>query len=124
MIKLYATEDQEQSTFVNWLLLHPKLKRSVVCIGNEGKRSLRQGALMKRKGLRKGASDLFIAYPTSLYSGLWIEMKAIDPRTGKYRKPTKEQLEFLEDMRQLGYDGHVANGADHAIMITSIYLNS
>lgn len=122
MRNLYPTEEQEQKAFVDWCLLHPLLKRCVICIGNEGKRSPRQGYAMKRKGMRKGASDLLIAYPTKTHAGLWVEMKAIDPRTGKYRKPTKEQIEFINDMKELGYDGCVANGADDAINITKNYL--
>lgn len=122
MSNLYATEEQEQTAFVAWLRCHPKLKKCVVLIGNEGKRSWRLGQSMKRKGMRKGASDLFIAYPTKKYHGLWIEMKAVNPKSGHYRKATIEQIQFLQDMIERGYQGHVANGCEHAIELTQKYL--
>lgn len=121
---MYASEAQEQATFVAWLKRHPTLNKSIVLIGNEGKRSWRMGKSMQRKGLRKGASDLFIAYPTKKHAGLWIEMKAVNPQTGKYRKATTEQLQFLSEMKELGYDGYVANGCQHAIEIAERYLVS
>lgn len=59
-----------------------------VHIANEGKRSARNGAALKRMGLRKGFPDLFFPYARGGYHGLFIELKA----TVKNR-PTAAQVE-------------------------------
>lgn len=60
----------------------------VVHIPNEGKRSERYGAELKRLGMRKGFPDLFIPQSKKGYHGLFIELKR-----DITRKPTKDQLE-------------------------------
>lgn len=66
-------------------------------IANERKTSLRYGAILKAMGVMAGASDLFLAYPSKVYHGYWIELKA----PGK--QPSDKQLEFLHKMRRAGY---------------------
>lgn len=117
-------EQLEQTKLFEWLKLNPKTKHCCFSIPNDGVRSPRLGALMKRLGLKPGVSDLFIAFPNKYYHGLFIELKAIDQKTGKYRKPTASQIEFLLEMNKMGYLSVVSNGADEAIKIVEHYLNN
>ena len=120
MTKIYPTEDQIQIALIDWMKIN---KIPVIAIQNEGKRSYSYSRLLKKKGQRKGASDLFIPVPNIIGHGLFVELKAINPLTGNYRKPTSEQLVFIEDMIKLGYSAHVANGFDEALEIIRNYLS-
>jgi len=48
-------------------------------------------------GVKKGVSDLFLAYPVGQYSGFWLELKA----PGK--KPNSAQMDWLKLMESVGY---------------------
>ena len=82
----------------------------IVHIPNEGKRSVRYGAELKRLGMRKGFPDLFIPKACKGYHGLFIELK-VDIT----RKPTKEQLQWISKLNAEGYYATVCYGADSAI---------
>ena len=56
----------------------------------------------KRAGLTPGVFDIFLPYPTELYAGLWIEMKA-----GK-NTLTPEQKQFNEAIFLLRYQTVIA----------------
>jgi len=114
-------ESLEQIKLFDWIRLNPKIKRCSFAIPNDGKRTPVMGSIMKRMGMMPGVSDLFIAYPNGIYNGFFIEMKAKD-KTGSYRKPTELQLEFLMEMKKMGYKTMVCNGADHAITAIGEYL--
>ena len=90
----YPTEFQEQSALVKW----SRTKNlPLMAIPNGGARSLWEGQRKRAEGLLIGASDLFLAMPSKGLSGFWIEMKA------RKRKPTYEQIAFMEQMRKNGY---------------------
>ena len=111
------TESNEQIAAMDWLRLqHPKIAEHTMHIGNERKSSQFAGFIMKRMGVLKGASDLFMAWPSQGYHGMFIEIKSI---TGK---PTKEQLSFLERMSDVGYRTEVCYGADEVISAMKEYL--
>ncbi|MBP9988042.1 MAG: VRR-NUC domain-containing protein, partial [Ruminococcus sp.] len=63
-------------------------------VPNEGKRSVANGASLKRQGLKKGVPDIFILAPKGKYHGMAIEMKKIG------QKPTKEQKQFLAELEK------------------------
>lgn len=117
-------EQLEQIKLFEWLKLNSKTKNCCFAIPNDGARLPRLGALMKRLGLKPGVSDIFIARPNNHCHGLFIELKAKDSKTGKYRKPSETQIEFLLEMNKMGYLCIVANGADEAIEIVEQYLNN
>ncbi len=96
----------------------PLLKEVILHIANEGKRTKIGGFLLKLMGLRRGVSDFFIPIPHNGYHGLWIELKTMDEK----KKPTKEQKEWLEKMKSLGYAGFIAHGWVNASAIISSYL--
>jgi hypothetical protein len=115
-------ETQEQIKLFQWIKLHPKIKKYSFYIPNDGKRSKIMGNIMKRMGLLPGVSDVFIAYPSGIYHGLFIEIKAKDSVTGEYRKPTPAQNEFIANMNLMGYKALVCNGSDDAIVVIEKYL--
>src|SRR5690606_26352879 len=86
-------------------------------IGNERKASYYAGYIMKRMGVLKGASDLFMAWPNGGFHGLFIEVKS---KTGR---PTPEQQAFLERMKAVGYKAVVCYGAEEVINTMKEYLS-
>jgi len=103
-------EDFEQIALVDWIQFKPKIKDYLIAIRNEGKRSKIEGHQAKLMGLRPGASDLFLAYPSNGKPGLWIELK-VPARNGKPAgKPSSEQLLFLEQMSLVGYATKICYG--------------
>lgn len=98
---------------------HPylaKYKKLILHFANEGKRSKRYGALMKALGMRKGASDLFIAVPRHGFGGAWIELKSADG----YLSP--EQKDFLQDMKEQNFFTQVCWSIKEAIDAVEWYL--
>lgn len=113
------SETQEQIAFINWVALqHPKLLKYMIHIPNQRKCSKIYGSLLKKMGLRPGASDLFFAYPTKKYHGLFIEMK-----TDK-GFPTKLQIDFLKTMNEVGYYSVICHGWEEAKLILTSYLKA
>ena len=111
------TESNEQIAAMDWLRLqHPKIAEHTMHIGNERKASHFAGYIMKRMGTLKGASDLFCAWPSGGYYGLFIEVKS------KIGKPTPDQRAFIERMNSVGYYATVCYGADEVIRCMKWYI--
>lgn len=114
----------EQVALVAWVKHHHQLKRYILKNDNEGKRTTAQGNQAKRLGLRPGASDLFIAWPTRTFHGLWLEVK----RNKKYSLSERStetwlaQESFIEDMKSVGFDGHFCYGWMDGKRIIENYL--
>ncbi len=85
-------------------------------IGNERKASYFAGFIMKKMGVLKGASDLFMAWPNQGFHGLFIEVKS------KIGKPTPEQKAFIQRMRDAGYKAEICYGAEEVINTMQEYL--
>jgi len=112
------TESNEQIVAMDWLRAqHPQIALHTLHIGNERKASYYAGYIMKRMGVLKGASDLFMAWPKGDYHGLFIEVKS---KTGK---PSAEQKAFLQRMRDVGYRAEICYGADEVINTIKDYLS-
>lgn len=85
-------------------------------IANERTCTPQHGAILKRMGVLKGVSDVFIPRANKTCHGLWIELKV-----GK-NKPSPTQLEFGNEMLEEGYGFYVAYSSEEAIlMIKSFY---
>jgi len=99
------SENQEQRALVKWLSMHPVLKDYYLKNNNEGKRTEAQGWNLKLMGLRSGVSDLFIAYPTNRYHGLWLEVKRniIYSPSQKKNDTWIAQQEWIDRMNDIGY---------------------
>lgn len=114
-------ETQEQIQLMIWCQyqknIYPELDL-IFHIVNEGKRSVRAGAELKRMGMKKGVPDICLPVPRGLYHGLWIELKS-----DKTKKASKEQKEWLIKLTEQGYKAVLAYGADDAVKIIKEYLN-
>lgn len=109
-------EDSIMTVIFDWIRLH-KLDGFIWHVANERKCSLRQGALLKRMGVKAGVSDIFVAKASRSFHGMFLEVKT------KKGKATPSQKKFIEDMRMEGYEAVIAYGADEAIGWIQAYLN-
>lgn len=100
---------------MQYVRMHDLLSKLVLHFPNEGRRTLSHGALLKKMGMRKGVSDLLIAYPRHGYHGAWIELKTLKG------KPTPEQKIFLDDMEAQGYYTKITYGLDDALKTIEDY---
>ncbi len=111
------SESNEQIAAMDWLRAqHPKIAECTMHIGNERKSSYYAGYIMKRMGVLKGASDLFLAWPKGGYHGLFIEVKSM------VGKPTPEQKSFIQRMNALGYRALLCYGAEEVINAMKEYI--
>ena len=112
-------ERDEQKALFEWarwqIGKYPELEY-MFHIPNEGKRSARAGADLKRQGLKSGVPDIFLPVPRGEYHGLFIELKY-----GK-NKATKVQALWLDRLKSLGYQAVVSNGWENAARIIISYL--
>ena len=116
----HQAELEEQAALIEWadktVIDGVRVGDYLLHIPNEGKRGPKAARDAKRLGMKKGVHDLFLALPCSGYSGLWIEMKAIDGRA------TSAQLEWQELMRSAGYRAEICYGFDTARSEIESYL--
>ena len=109
------TEYQIHAAFVEYVKTK-HLADYLIHIPNEGRRSWREGKKQKALGLMKGASDLFLAVPTTRHHGMWHEIKSAK------RKETTEQIEFGARMKLKGYEYKCSHSIDEAIANHEEYL--
>ena len=113
------TESQEQAVLIEWWGHYARSKgiderllmsipNGAVLAGDSRRRAIQMNNL-KRAGLRVGAPDLFLAYPTKLSHGMFLEMKR------KGEKGTPDQIDFGMMLRSMGYDSLICLGADEAM---------
>ncbi len=114
------TEDTEQMKIINFcniMSAYVPEYEMIYHIPNEGKR--KNGAKLKRIGLRKGIPDLCLPVPKMGFNGLYIELKK-----DTSKKASKEQKEWLFKLEQQGYATSLCFGADEAINLITAYMNS
>ena len=85
---------------------------------NGGKRNALEGAKFKRMGVLAGVPDVLIFNNNYSYNGLAIELKI------KPNKPTKNQLEVMEQFRKVGYQVEVCYDFDSCKKIIDFYFKS
>ena len=110
-------ESQIQQSIFEWAAHDPICKDYLFAIPNGGSRNVIEARNLKRQGLRKGVSDMMLAYPTKDAHGLWIELKR-----DRKSKLTCEQTNWLERMNGVGYLAKVAYGFDESLDIIRNYL--
>lgn len=113
------TEDTEQMQIINYcnsMSAYVPEYAMIYHIPNEGKR--KNGAKLKRIGLRKGIPDLCLPVPKIGFHGLYIELKKM------HLKASKEQKEWLFKLEQQGYAVSICFGANEAINLITAYMNS
>lgn len=109
------SEETIHKTVMEWVRLHPVLKRLVIHFPNEGRRTARFGKLLKDMGMRAGVADLFIGMGRHGFHGAWIELKS----ESGYISPA--QKEFLDDMSQQNYFTGISWSIDEAIKLIDWY---
>lgn len=109
------SEESIQKAVMQWVRLDPVLRRCVIHIPNEGKRTSHYGTSLKEMGMRAGVPDLFIAMPRHNYNGAWIELKS------KNGILNDSQLEFLHDMRYQNYFADTCRSIEEAIATIKWY---
>jgi hypothetical protein len=110
-------EQQLQINIVNWFNFQfPELEPDFHHFANERKCSWQEGRTLKRMGVKRGVADLFLAYPTDDYAGLWIELKV-----GR-NQVSKEQREFGDRKMSRGYQFFIVRSLDEAKGILLHYL--
>jgi len=128
------TEAQIQKTLIERCSYHPILSRFLIRIKNESNKhskrvTLKDGKVKyvnfeaindKKMGVKKGVSDLFLAYPSGGFHGMWIELKRSRLLSGAL---TKEQREWQSAMRELGYKAIVCHREQDAYDELIAYLN-
>ena len=119
------TEAQIEASANEWLRLqYAHVHKCLIKIMNEGKRSVAGHIQAKKQGLHKGASDLFIAYPSKNYHGLFIEIKkdGYVPSGKVQLKHYQNQIDFIKHMRSQGYAAEMCVGLDEIIAVINDYL--
>lgn len=117
---LVPTEAQECALFIAKARYHPILSKHLIHNANGGSRHILEAVNLRRQGVKKGVSDYFLAYPMNGHHGLWIEMKRADKSRSVV---SREQKDWIELMRSVNYQAHVAYGANMAWEICINYLN-
>ena len=85
-----------QCQLFDWIRSRPDIAPFAFHIANERKASPVEGRLLKRMGVRSGASDVFIGIPKGQWNGLFLELKAGNG------VPTENQERFMIDMASQG----------------------
>ena len=113
-------EDAEQMALFRWAAYSrgrwPELDL-MFHIPNGGKRSKAEAARFKELGVKAGVSDVFLPVARSGCHGLWIEMKRL--HSGK---PSKDQLDWIENMIKQGYAATVCHGWEQAKDVIEKYM--
>lgn len=109
------SESSIQKSVMEWVNLHPVIKKFIIHIPNEGKRTARYGKSLKDMGMRAGVSDLFIAMMRHGYGGAWIELKSVNGVLSDYQK------KFLNNMAEQNYFTKTCYSIEEAIEIIKWY---
>ena len=112
-IEIIPTETQEQITVASWLRVNNILFYHVP---NEAKRSIGLARIEIAMGLQSGVPDICIPIARKGFHGLYIEMKSLKG------KATENQLKWLKNLKEQGYQCYVCKGADIAIKAIQDYL--
>lgn len=111
-----ALEDIELIKIMDFCRYH-KLDDFIWHCANERTCSPQAGALLKRKGVLAGVSDLIVMRPMQGFPGLFIELKVAGG------KLSPAQTKFLKTMESNGYMARVCWSAQEAIDLLIQYLN-
>ena len=117
-MKLKA-EDVLQINIVNWFRYnYPDYAFDLIHIANQRTCSVQEGRILKRMGVTRGVSDLFLSVPNDSYYGLWLELKTHQGVV------SKEQKEFMDLKMKRGYLAMVVRSEEEAKEILENYLKT
>jgi hypothetical protein len=104
-----------QQSCVRWFRLqYPG--HILLAIPNGGRRGKVEAAIMKGEGVLSGAADLFLALPSGVHHGLFIEMKTAAGR----QSPAQRDFEKRVIMRGYGYV--ICRSVDEFVQTVNDYL--
>lgn len=125
-MSLPISEDDLQIAVVDYCRARKGGREKVMHIANQGSDRRYAGRRVKlaRMGLVSGASDLFFPCPLAyqhggvmtVRCGFWLELKA------KGKRPTDEQLSFLEGKAADGYCTGWADNYEDAVAMIDAYF--
>lgn len=106
--KAAPSEHDLQVSCVNeFRWLNPRLRDLLIAIPNGGKRNYTVAAKLKAEGVVSGVPDLFFAYPSGQWHGLFVEMK-----NGKAGVVSEHQKRMMMILTQHGYKCVVCHTRD------------
>ena len=118
------TEHQEQVKVIQWwrfaCLVYHIPEYALFAVPNGGSRDVITASLLKAEGVRRGALDLILAYPTKASHGLFLEMKR---QNGSPSDVKQEQRDYIEYLQSVGYAASVHWSGDSAIEAIKAYLS-
>lgn len=118
-MNITESEDQAQRLIFDWARWqrgkYPQLK-AMYHAANEGKRSARAGAELKRQGMKPGVSDICLPYASGKYNNLYVELKVGNG------KASDNQLKFVDMINSIGGKAVVVYGSEAAIELITAYL--
>lgn len=109
-------ERDEQKAIFDYARMRKDLKW-LFAIPNGGKRELKEAMSLKAQGVKAGVPDMFLPLAKHGYHGLFIELKVGNNTT------SKQQDEFIKDVRLNDYKCEVCYGAKEAIKVLEEYIN-
>ena len=113
----FGPESEIQICFIKWLRLTNKAVGSVTfSVPNGALRSLAEGKRQKDMGLTAGIPDIFIAYPSGKFHGMFIEFKA------GVNTLTPNQKTMIELLKAQNYHCVVCYEVDKAMQEVANYL--
>ena len=116
-MKRNEQEHKLQVACVRWFRLqHSAMADMLFAIPNGGQRNVIVATKLKAEGVTAGVPDLFLAVPSFIYSGMFIELK-IAPN-----KPTPSQRQMIERLNDYGYFAIVCYSLDEFIEDVTDYL--
>lgn len=115
----HRTEYGEQAAVFHWAarneIVHPELRYLFATL-NGVRLPVGLAAKTSRMGMRRGVPDIWLPVPSNGHHGLVIELKIPGNRA------TKEQKDWLDQLKFSGYRALVCYGADEAIETIREYL--
>ena len=118
--RLLPKEGQEQATLMSWAQMksyqYPELGL-LFHIPNGGGRSKAEAGRFKAEGVKAGVPDLFLPVPRGESHGLFIELKRLEGGS-----VSKEQKEWIAQLREQGYRAEVCKGWEAASRVLLEYL--
>lgn len=110
-----ASESEIMRAVIEWASYYPELRKKIIHVPNEGKRSLSYGRNLKAMGLVPGCADLFVRIPRHGYHGAFIEVKTLSGKISAL------QSEFLESAKNDGYFACCTRGLDNTLLTLKWY---
>ena len=109
------TEAETQKTLFQLSGYYPDLKL-MFAIPNGGSRNKIEAKHLKEQGVKAGVPDIFLPIAKNGYHGLFLELKV------EKNKLSKQQYEWIENLKKQGYKADVAYGIDEAIKVLMEYI--